>query len=286
MFNLGFGEITVILVVALVFIGPKMLPELATNLGKAIREIRKATSDIRQEIELDEAIRRPLQELREAATLPPEELKRRDQLLAAERKAAEEEKQRIQGKDLSPGSLPTPLEPTIVDPTIVNASPIVAGSEGGNIAKFTGETIAREKPVSTPGSIFPPEVISAGGTMILHPPALEPELTPTIEFDTPSPVVATVRPLPPPPPPLPPNVHPSIEAPPKNSPSLRAPTPAIGSSTTSEVTQIDPPTSPVVEKPLEPKKSGPIAAAKSNKQPGSTASSPSSSRNSSRKKKA
>ncbi|HEX7506182.1 MAG TPA: twin-arginine translocase TatA/TatE family subunit, partial [Polyangia bacterium] len=49
MFNLGFGEIAVVLIVALIFLGPKMLPEIATGLGKVIREIRKATADIRQD---------------------------------------------------------------------------------------------------------------------------------------------------------------------------------------------------------------------------------------------
>jgi Tat protein translocase TatB subunit len=77
-FNLGMSEIVVILVVALVFLGPKKLPELASGLGKMIRELRKATSDIKSEIELDETIRKPVEELREAMTLHPEELKRRD----------------------------------------------------------------------------------------------------------------------------------------------------------------------------------------------------------------
>jgi Tat protein translocase TatB subunit len=95
-FNLGLGEIAVVLVVALIFLGPKMLPEIATGLGKVIREIRKATADIRQDIELDDMIRKPLQELRDAATLPPEELKRRDEARAAQRKAAEEEAKRKQ----------------------------------------------------------------------------------------------------------------------------------------------------------------------------------------------
>lgn len=74
------GEITVILVLALIFIGPKKLPELASGLGRLIREIRKTTADVKNELQLDEAIRRPFQELRDAVTLPPEELKRRDQI--------------------------------------------------------------------------------------------------------------------------------------------------------------------------------------------------------------
>jgi sec-independent protein translocase protein TatB len=80
LFNLGMGEITVILMLALIFIGPKKLPELASGLGKLIREIRKTTADVKNEIQLDDSIRKPLEELREAVTLHPAELKRRDRL--------------------------------------------------------------------------------------------------------------------------------------------------------------------------------------------------------------
>jgi sec-independent protein translocase protein TatA len=72
-------EILVILVLALIFLGPKKLPELASGIGKAIREVRKATAGIKNEIQLDDAIRKPLEELREATMLPPEELVRRDE---------------------------------------------------------------------------------------------------------------------------------------------------------------------------------------------------------------
>ena len=51
-------EILVILVLALIFLGPKKLPELASGIGKAIREVRKATADIKSEIELDDVIRK------------------------------------------------------------------------------------------------------------------------------------------------------------------------------------------------------------------------------------
>src|SRR6185369_388936 len=88
------GEITVILLLALIFLGPKKLPELASGLGKIIKDIRKATSDVKNEIQLDEAIRKPFEELRDAVTLPPEELKRRARLpkeLAEARRRAEED---------------------------------------------------------------------------------------------------------------------------------------------------------------------------------------------------
>jgi Sec-independent protein translocase protein TatA len=74
------GEITVILLLALIFLGPKRLPELASGLGKIIRDIRKATSDVKNEIALDDTFRKPFEELRDAVTLHPDELKRRDQI--------------------------------------------------------------------------------------------------------------------------------------------------------------------------------------------------------------
>jgi sec-independent protein translocase protein TatB len=89
-FNLGAGEIIVILVLALVFLGPKQLPEMATKLGKVIRDIRKATSDIKNEITLDESFRKPFEDLRDAVTLHPDELKRRDEI----QRSVEEAKKR------------------------------------------------------------------------------------------------------------------------------------------------------------------------------------------------
>jgi sec-independent protein translocase protein TatB len=83
MFNLGMGEITVILVLALLFVGPSKLPELAAGLGKFIRQIRKATADVKNEIVLDDSFRKPFEELRDAVTLSPDELKRRDAIKAA-----------------------------------------------------------------------------------------------------------------------------------------------------------------------------------------------------------
>lgn len=42
MFGLGIGEVVLICVVALLFIGPKKLPELAKGMGKGIRDFQKA----------------------------------------------------------------------------------------------------------------------------------------------------------------------------------------------------------------------------------------------------
>jgi sec-independent protein translocase protein TatA len=49
--NIGFPELLVILVIALLVFGPKKLPEVGQSLGRAIREFRKATDGIKNKIE-------------------------------------------------------------------------------------------------------------------------------------------------------------------------------------------------------------------------------------------
>src|ERR1043165_7005810 len=51
MLNLGAGEIILILVVALLVLGPKRLPELARGLGKFLREFRRQTDEVRSVVE-------------------------------------------------------------------------------------------------------------------------------------------------------------------------------------------------------------------------------------------
>ena len=47
MFDIGLPEMIVIMVIALVVFGPQKLPEIAKSLGKAIKEIKKASEEVK-----------------------------------------------------------------------------------------------------------------------------------------------------------------------------------------------------------------------------------------------
>jgi sec-independent protein translocase protein TatB len=63
---MGASEIVVILVVALIFLGPEKLPEAAKSISKGIRDLRKQTRDLQQTIESDEQIGGAIRDLKSA----------------------------------------------------------------------------------------------------------------------------------------------------------------------------------------------------------------------------
>jgi sec-independent protein translocase protein TatB len=231
-FNLGMSEIVVILVVALVFLGPKKLPELASGIGKMIRELRKATADIKNEIELDETIRKPVEELREAMTLHPEELKRRDLERAARKREEEEQAAREKAEKLAADkeaaekalaekaekAAEKPVAPALAngmnaDKTIAMESPFAANPNDTIVTAPASPNPAsrphpRHTPLSSPLPGLPPGAPSkvagtvARPTLVGMPPPTRPPPTPAtgIPRTTPASTPAAGPKLPPPPP--------------------------------------------------------------------------------------
>ena len=57
MFGIGMPEMLLLLAIALIVIGPKKLPDLAKSLGRALGEFKKATSDLKQSLEIDSELK-------------------------------------------------------------------------------------------------------------------------------------------------------------------------------------------------------------------------------------
>jgi len=57
MFGFGHGpELIIIVVIALIVLGPSKIPEVAQMLGKGIRELRQASSDLQKTFDVNELI--------------------------------------------------------------------------------------------------------------------------------------------------------------------------------------------------------------------------------------
>src|SRR5436190_7116598 len=66
MFGMGGSEIILILIVALLFLGPDKLPGAAKSISKGIRDIKKQSRALQQQIESDEQIGGAIRDLKSA----------------------------------------------------------------------------------------------------------------------------------------------------------------------------------------------------------------------------
>lgn len=89
--QLGFQEILVIFIIALLVFGPKKLPELGKSLGKGLREFKRATEDIKSSWEDQmKDIENPI---KEAASDLKKDLEETDRDMKAEFYASQETSQ-------------------------------------------------------------------------------------------------------------------------------------------------------------------------------------------------
>ena len=70
MFNVGAGEVLVILLLALIILGPDKLPDAARKVGNVMGELRRMSQGFQNEIKsaLDEPARPPLESVKDPDT--------------------------------------------------------------------------------------------------------------------------------------------------------------------------------------------------------------------------
>lgn len=71
--SIGFPELVMIFIVALLLFGPKQLPHLGRTLGRALAEFKRASNDLQRTLEEEvraEELREVGKEVREATQLP------------------------------------------------------------------------------------------------------------------------------------------------------------------------------------------------------------------------
>ncbi|HSA59012.1 MAG TPA: twin-arginine translocase TatA/TatE family subunit [bacterium] len=54
MFGLGSGELLIVLILAVIFIGPDKLPSLASKLGRFVRQVQRTVDEIKSEFKEDD----------------------------------------------------------------------------------------------------------------------------------------------------------------------------------------------------------------------------------------
>ena len=142
-------ELIVILVIALLVIGPKKLPDVARSIGKGLREFRNATSGLKDELRMDD-----LEDLNVEEAVPlgdQQETDKKEEALKTDAAGAES------SEDTSSESEADQAPPPDATPA---SEPPVSASDESPAAPDRAETAVSTRGESTPT----PEESSGSGT--------------------------------------------------------------------------------------------------------------------------
>lgn len=171
MFGIGGSEIIVILVVALLFLGPDKLPDAAKTISKGIRDLKKQSRALQNQIESDEQIGGAIRDLKSALRgddIPARPPVRREPPKLAENNIAGDAPALAEGDAIGANTAPAPLADTSTDAPLAetpldaplakpvvtlpplagdhdpDADPPVSGDELGHLIKPAAGTVAKK----------------------------------------------------------------------------------------------------------------------------------------------
>ncbi|NIS75463.1 MAG: twin-arginine translocase subunit TatB [Deltaproteobacteria bacterium] len=105
MFGIGFQEILLVLLIALIFFGPKKLPDLARSLGRGVAEFKKAADEVKRSFEevveeesLKKELKDELQELKDMGSDLEKDVKKEVGDLEDDLKKIDEDAKTADGK--------------------------------------------------------------------------------------------------------------------------------------------------------------------------------------------
>ena len=87
--RIGVPELILILVVALMIFGPAKLPEIGRSIGRSLREFRKASSELKESISLEDEENKSTQEKNSESTAAQRQQEEKKETDAAEKQAGE-----------------------------------------------------------------------------------------------------------------------------------------------------------------------------------------------------
>ncbi|MDB5866321.1 MAG: tatB [Betaproteobacteria bacterium] len=146
MFDIGFSELMVIAVVALIVIGPERLPKVARTLGHLFGRMQRYVNDVKADISRE----MQLDELRKLQSSMQEAARSFETSVKQEVSTAESELRKI-AREANPTPLPAPAQPEAVPP----------GPDAS----------AQTEPLPAPGALTPAEASAQLELDIVAPPS-------------------------------------------------------------------------------------------------------------------